>query len=436
MRLISGLAGLVLLLLTAYSILRTLVVPRGLTSRLTSGLLRVLRVVLRRLAGRRRGYVHRDRFLAWLAPLTLAGTLAVWVLGELAGYALLVYAITPLDLPGALREAGAALFTLGVSSNAPARLVAVDFAAAATGPLIIALQIAYLPSLYAAYNRRETTVTLLQARAGEPAWGPELLARQSLVGTVPQLRELYRVWEMLAVDVGESHANYPVLVEFRSPQPYRSWVVGLLAVLDAAAMHLALCPSGAPPEARLTLRSGFTALRDIARVQGIPFDPDPRPDGPLLLTYQEFAEGVDWAVRAGFPAERGASQAWPHFRGWRVNYEAVAYALARRTDAAPVRWSGDREWPEAPVAPLRPPHRDPDLAPEPRTGVAPHTAKPHTAAKPHVATESHPVPEPPPEPDPRCEAVTHHTPTMRDGVPAGLAEPASGRSVSDGGPGT
>lgn len=401
MRLISGLVGLVLLLLTAYSILRTLVVPRGLTSRLSGVLLRVLRAVLRRLAGKRRGFEHRDRFLAWLAPLTLAGTLAVWVLGEFAGYSLLEYAVTALSLPAALREAGSALFTLGVSTSAPAREVVVDLAAAATGPLIIALQIAYLPSLYAAYNRRETTVTLLQARAGEPAWGPELLARQSLVGTVPQLRELYQLWEMLAADVGESHANYPVLVEFRSPQPYRSWVVGLLAVLDAAAMHLALCPASAPPEARLTLRSGFTALRDIARVLGIPFDPDPRPDDPLQLTYPEFVAGVDWAVRAGFRTEVGAPEAWPHFRGWRVNYESVAYALARRTDAAPARWSGERDWPGPPVDPRRPPHRNPETVPAPRPGTS-----------------------------------THHVSAGREGVPVRGRDAAGVATPSDGGPST
>lgn len=37
--------------------------------------------------------------------------------------------------------------------------------AAASGPLVIALQIAYLPTLYGAYNRREVEVTLLKSRA-------------------------------------------------------------------------------------------------------------------------------------------------------------------------------------------------------------------------------------------------------------------------------
>jgi hypothetical protein len=239
-------------------------------------------------------------------------------------------------------------------------LTAIDFAAAASGPLVIALQISYLPMLYAAYNRRETEVTLLQSRAGEPAWGPELLARQALVDTVGQLREVYGGWERLAADIGESHANYPILLSFRSPQPYRSWLIGLLTVMDGAAMHLALAPNSAPLQARLVLRAGFTALRDIARAARIPFDPDPYPDAPLQLAYEDFSAGVKRAVEAGFTAERSVEDAWPHFRGWRVNYEPIVYELARRIDAVPALWSGPRDWPADEIGTRRPPHRRPD----------------------------------------------------------------------------
>lgn len=355
----SALAGVVVLVVTFSSILRILVVPRGHNSRLMTALWLLLRTLLRTIAGPSGRYERRDHLLAWLAPLVLVGTLGCWIAAMYAGFGLLMHAVSGLGWRPSLREAGSSLFTLGYASTTRLHLSVVDFVAAATGPVVIALQIAYLPSLYAAYNRRETDVTLLQSRAGEPAWGPELLARQALVGTTGQLRELYRLWERLAADVGESHTNYPILLAFRSPRPYRNWVVGLLAVLDAAALHLSLCPSGAPPEARLALRAGFTALRDIARVVHIPFEPDPHPDAPVHLTYQEFLAGAAWAVEAGFPAERDAAAAWPDFRGWRVNYETVVYALARRGDAVPAPWSGPRDWTCEPMTPVRPPHREP-----------------------------------------------------------------------------
>jgi hypothetical protein len=363
MRVFFGVLGGILLLSTLGSILRNMVVPRGLGSLLTKVIWRVLRKTMATLALPFDNYETRDRLLAWLAPLVLVGVLASWLVSVFCAYGLMVHAISALSWPASFREAGSSLFTLGFASGARSQLNALDFVAAATGPLIIALQIAYLPTLYDAYNRRETEVTLLQARAAEPAWGPELLARQALIGTVDQLKELYQNWERLAADIGESHANYPVLLAFRSPRPYRSWIIGLLAVMDAAALQMALTPTTSPsPPARLMLRSGFTALRDIGRVVGLPFDPDPMPDAPIRLTFEEFLDGVRHVEEAGLRSERTAEEAWPHFRGWRVNYEEIAYALARMVDAVPAPWSGERDWASQPMAPRRPVDRRPDPA--------------------------------------------------------------------------
>ncbi|MFD0345875.1 hypothetical protein ACFQ0M_06895 [Kitasatospora aburaviensis] len=134
-----------------------------------------------------------------------------------------------------------------------------------------------------------------------------------------------------------------MLLSFRSPQPNRSWVVGLVSVMDAAAIHLAVNPRSAPPEARLVLRAGFTALRDIARSLRVDFDPDPSPDTPIRLSYTEFDAAVAMITAAGF-RERATADAWPHFHGWRVNYEALAYELARRSDAVPALWTGPRDF--------------------------------------------------------------------------------------------
>ncbi|MFD0278495.1 hypothetical protein ACFVHB_31925 [Kitasatospora sp. NPDC127111] len=364
MRLIHTLVGVLLLLLTVGSILRTLVVPRGLYSALVHRLWRSLRTLLRWSATPFGGYRAHDRAQTWLAPLILLGMLGVWLGAMLIAYTLLLHGTSQLDWAVSFREAGSSLFTLGFASGERLHLSAIDFMAAASGPLVIALQIAYLPTLYGAYNRRELEVTLLQSRAGEPAWGPELLARQSLVDTETALPQLYRDWERLAADIGESHSNYPVLLSFRSPQPNRSWVVGLTAVMDAAAIHLAVNPRSAPPEARLVLRAGFTALRDIARSLRIDFDPDPSPETPIRLSYTEFDAAVAMINAAGFPRERPTPDAWPHFHGWRVNYEALAYELARRSDAVPSLWTGPRDFPAPPIPPARPADRRPGSPPK------------------------------------------------------------------------
>jgi len=105
---------------------------------------------------------------------------------------------------------------------------------------------------------------------------------------------------------------------------------------------------------------GFTALNRIATTLGWPVDPDPNPEGPIALTFEEFEEAVQMLVEIGFPTEVTAEEAWPNFRGWRVNYEATAYRLADRVVAAPAPWSGPRtHLRSGPVAPRRPPQRSP-----------------------------------------------------------------------------
>jgi hypothetical protein len=252
------------------------------------------------------------------------------------------------------------LTTLGFDAPKGAAPTAIVFAAAASGLAVVALLIGYLPVLYAAFNRRETLVTMLEALAANPAWGPELLARQSLIDNVSYLPRLYERWTEWAADISESHSNYRALIHFRSPDPEASWLLSLLAVLDAAALQLALCPQSAPPEARPLLRVGYTAMRKLARSLRLPAPEDPHPDDPIAITRAEFDEATARLRVAGWTFDRTPDDAWPHFKGWRVNYEAAAYAIAYRLNLPPALWSGPRRsaYPR-PRPPKRPPHRAP-----------------------------------------------------------------------------
>jgi hypothetical protein len=235
------------------------------------------------------------------------------------------------------------VFTLGFLSSTDSQQTFIDFCAAATGPVMIGLLVGYLPAMYSAYSQREAEVTMLQARAGVPAWGPEILMRHvQIPGLVTQLPALYQGWERWAAQIAESHTSYPVLIHFRSPRATRNWLIALLAIMDAAALELALNPSKPKATMRMTLRGGFTCLREIADVEGIPYDSDPDPDSEIELTYAEFSRGLDMLKYSGYPMERDPEDAWAHFRGWRVNYESLAYTLAYRIDAVAAPWSGPR----------------------------------------------------------------------------------------------
>ncbi|MFD9792788.1 hypothetical protein ACFWXK_17760 [Streptomyces sp. NPDC059070] len=359
MRVLQGIAGAVIVLGIFSSVLRTLVIPRPTRSGFTQIVQRLVHRPFQLVADRLEAAEAKDRVLAPVAPLAVVVTLVSWLACFMVGYALLEAAVSRLELKDALVESGSSLFTLGFASGTRVTLNVIDFCAAATGPVVIGLQIGYLPTLYGAYQRRETEVTLLQARAGSPPWGPEILARYAQVELLQSLNELFRNWERWSAEVSESHTTYPVLIHFRSPKAHRNWLIALLSVMDAAALRLAFNPSQPQAEVRMALRAGFVCLRDIADLRGIPYDRDPHPDDPVQLTYEEFLAGVARMADQGHPMERDPAAAWPHFKGWRVNYEQLAYRMARDIDAVPAPWSGPRRTSVAVRTPVTPLDRRP-----------------------------------------------------------------------------
>ncbi len=393
LRLVVLVAGIAALVADAYSVLTVLIVPRAASSRLTYPMV-LTRYAFRATARRSRAYETQDRILALSEPVALITLLASWLLLAVLGFTLVNWGIGSQSFVAAFSEAGSSVFTLGFALSHAESSKVVDFVAAGTGMVLVALQIAYLPTLYAAYNRRETLVTLLESRAGAPAWGPELLIRHQLVGTVDNLANLFAEWERWAADVAESHSTYPSLLYLRSPRTKNSWIVSLIAVMDAAALLLAIDPEGAPIEARMCIRMGFTCLRDIALATSIPFDPDPQPDDPVALPRAQFDDARARLVAAGFATSRPEEEAWAHFRGWRVNYEAVGYAVAARFNAPPAMWTGPRRlFRGESIEPTRPVDRRPEGVPGGHGTIRrQHVAEP----RPELVHDTDP--EPPPEP--------------------------------------
>ncbi|HYZ56076.1 MAG TPA: hypothetical protein VE733_21605 [Streptosporangiaceae bacterium] len=360
-RWVAAAVGALLVLTAAVSVTGTLIVSRPVASLLTRWVDQVVDGAFQLATRPIADYKRRDRVLAGQAAAILIGQLAVWLGIVFVGYALLLWPFTPRGVASAFIASGSSMFTLGFAEPPGAAPAAIVFLAAATGLVIVTLQIAYLPTLYSAFNRRETEVALLNSRAGVPSWGPELLARThyalgSGTSTIDTMPDLYAQWERWAADVAESHTTYLPLVRFRSPRPLSSWVTGLLAILDSAALFLALSPKTAPVvPARLCLRSGFECFNRIAQAMGIEVPDEPDPGAGISLTYEEFLDAIGGMRKVDFPIERDPAEAWPDFVGWRVNYEQAAYAVAAAVDAPPALWSGPRRHPVPAISPYRPP---------------------------------------------------------------------------------
>src|SRR5712691_5932241 len=359
-RLVAAVAGGLLVLAAWTSVTGTLIVSRSVGGWLTRWVDRIVTGAFGLAAVPITDYRRRDRLLATQPAAILLAQLAAWLGIAFAGFGLLLWPFAARGVASAFTDAGSSMFTLGFAVPAGAAPSAIVVLAAATGLVIITLQIAYLPTLYSAFNRRETEVALLNARAGVPSWGPELLARThyalgSGVSTIDTLPDLYAQWERWAADVAESHTTYLPLVRFRSPRPLSSWVTALLAVLGSAALLLSLSPKAAPTvPARLCLRAGFLCFNQVAQAMGIQVPDEPDPRRGISLSYQDFLGAIDRMREVDFPIERDPAEAWEDFAGWRVNYEQAAYAVAAAVYAVPALWSGPRRHPVTPIAPIRP----------------------------------------------------------------------------------
>jgi hypothetical protein len=282
--------------------------------------------------------------MALYGPLGLFGLVFTWMGIAIVGWSLIYKGALGVDSwARAFELSGSSFFTLGFV-GVPSGILSycLVFIEAASGLGLLALLIAYLPTIYGAFSRRELGVAKLATRAGTPPSAVELLTRYHAIGWNDQLPELWGQWEEWFADIGETHVSLGVLSFFRSPNPDRSWVTSAGALLDAASLAQSTLAVPWSPQAGLCIRAGTLALREIAGFFAIPFDPDPRPDDPISIARSEYEEVYERLGGAGVPVRPDRQRAWRDFAGWRVNYDAVLLGLAGLTMAPYAPWSSDR----------------------------------------------------------------------------------------------
>ena len=274
--------------------------------------------------------------MAMLGPVSLLTLLAAWLTLIVAGYTLMYWAVTDRSLVRSIELSGSSVFTLGTTSDPHLGPLLLTYTEAALGLLLVALLITYLPSIYGAFVRRESGVSLLQVRAGNPPRATNMLIRYHRIEE-PRYR-LAELWRTLGGLV-RGHRG----VAHHVPDP------GVLPL--AAARALLDHVGGGPPRRGQLLGGGHRAPRRIRTSScasgpgtwpcgasptssGSPYDADPGPG----RSHQRVPAGVGrghgrrWRPPASrcSPTARRRGTAW---RGWRVNYDAVLLNLARLVEA-------------------------------------------------------------------------------------------------------
>lgn len=334
--------GVLLVIFMGDSALRTFVLPRAASPRITRTVFLVTRRVFNLILRFRKTYEQRDAVMALFSPICLLLLPGVWLGMLMTGFTLMFWAFDSGSWHDAYASSGSSLLTLGFLEHSDYTRLTISFVEASLGLGLLALLISYLPTIYNSFSRREVLVAQMSVRAGTPPTAVDLLRRAQLINRINDLDEIWLAWQTWFSEVEETHTSLAALVFLRSPRPDRSWVTAGGAVLDAASLHLSVVDVPRAPQAALCIRSGFLSFRAIAGFFGVPYDDDPSPTDPISLDRSEFDDAVARLREVGVPLVADLEQAWVDFRGWRVNYDQPLLGLAGLTMAPYAPWSSDR----------------------------------------------------------------------------------------------
>jgi len=355
MDLVWLLLGVFLLILVAWDVFETIVVPRPTPGwfRIGRYLVRTSWWVLRRVAGGPNRGTTRERVLGLFAPAATLLLLFAWLTALFVAFGLILFALRdqlqppPANLGSAIYFAASSLLTIGygdiVANGTAARIVVVI--AAATGLGVVALVVTFLFSLYANYQRREAPVVLLQAKAGAPLSAVVLLENMARLGLSDRLPLFFGEWERWEVEVLDSHVAYPLLGYFRSSHDNLSWISALGTVLDTATLVLTTIEDVPRGQAELARELGIHLVEDITNLGN---------RAPAMATVDRPAFDAVYA-RLGAAGYRlvPESGAWAAFSASRAAYADRLEAMAAFWVAASVSWFGGSD-------PLRSPTHRPD----------------------------------------------------------------------------
>ncbi|HLX39979.1 MAG TPA: hypothetical protein VKR42_05575 [Ktedonobacteraceae bacterium] len=336
------LLGASLVVYTLGSAIRTFVLPRSASDMVSFMVFLLVFRIFSIGLSRVQSYERKDRMLAFYAPISLLALPVVWLALVLIGYMGMFWALGVSSWWLAFNMSGSSLLTLGFAQGNDIFKILLTFSEAAAGLILVALLISYLPTMYSAFSRRESAVSMLAVRAGTPPSAVTMLTRYYSLQKLDKLSELWETWEMWFVDVEESHTSLAALSFYRSPRPQRSWVTAAGAVLDAASLITSTVDVPHDPQAGLCIQAGFLALQHVADFFSIPYNSHPQSDDPIRITREEYDIACEQLAREGVPLKADREQTWKDFAGWRVNYDTVLIALATLTMAPEAPWSSDR----------------------------------------------------------------------------------------------
>lgn len=336
LRLLVGLAGVVQVIITLSAAVRSFVLPRNESVRLNNHIFSAIRWLFDFAAGRANTYAQRDRIMAHYAPVALVALPIAWLALVSLGYTGIYWALGLDSWTKAYELSGSSLLTLGISKENGLLVNVLNYSEATIGLLLLTLLISYLPTLYQAFSRRETTVARLELRAGTPATSTHLIDWLNTSGSLTDDDKQWAEWEQWFVEIEESHTSLPILNFFRSPQPGRSWVMAAGLILDTANLMFSALDVPRTRQMELTFKAGCLAVNRVYRFFDIKAGTNPAAElpGPEPDTdpgHPEFAQALDDLAALGLPLCPDRTAAWAQFQERRTRYAPALKFLSELT---------------------------------------------------------------------------------------------------------
>ena len=344
---IGSVAGLVLLFFVFYDLFQSVILPRPAVNKVTLArfVLRPMWVLWRWVSQRSSRLDRSEGRLAAFAPIALLSLFFMWAAAAVLGYGLIIDGLTdqfrpsPGDLATSFYISATTLVPLSYGDFVPEGGLAraVIIAESATGVGIAALVITLLFSLYESFRDREVAVVSLDALAGAPPSGIQILENAAKHGMRPELMETFDDWRAWTAMVLESHLAYPLLIYFRSSHDNEAWINSFGAVMDAAVLIISTVDDDSVGPAYLMLRVGNHMVEDFTWIFGLK-GPE---DG--IVERAEYQVAVERLVKAGYHV-RDTEKGWKQFSELRSKYASPLNQMAHWLVVPPAEWIGDRSY--------------------------------------------------------------------------------------------
>lgn len=279
--------GIALIVAVLWDALENIVLPRTVARRVSlSNFFIEFIWFLFQLAGKKMSpdKPARERLLGAFGPLSLLVLIGMWAWLLILSFSFISWGLgIPLDgdavggFPVHVYQSAVTFFTVGygdVTTTSPLGRT-LDVFEAGMGFGFLALVIGYIPVLYGSFSRRESTILLLDARAGSPPTAGELLKRYDAHG-IDALTELLKELEVWCANLLEAYLSYPSLALYRSQHEKMSWLGALTMILDACSILDVTCSKEDTEQNRLRRQADLSfalarhVIVDLAYIMDIP----------------------------------------------------------------------------------------------------------------------------------------------------------------------